>query len=101
MILGVIGCLSSLKVRNHGEISSGASGNRQFAGLWAHDGWSRVHDTDGRSVIRPDTVAGRTFYCSIAAEKEVERHTRLEEYERTGRSATDRESRTEAEVTHA
>ena len=50
---------------------------------------------DGRGAIRPDTVAGRTFYCSITAEKEVERDTRLGD-EGTGRSATGRESRTEA-----
>ena len=44
-----------------------------FAGFWAHDGWNRVHDTDGRGVIRPDTVAGRTFYYSITAERKIDR----------------------------
>ena len=28
---------------------------------------------DGGGVIRPDTAEGRTFYCSITAERERER----------------------------
>jgi len=49
-------------------------------------------------VIRPDTVAGRTFYYGITAERDGEGNTRLEDegnWERK-RTAT-RESRTEAE----
>jgi len=46
-----------------------------FAGLGVHDGWwNRGHGTNnGGDAIRPDTVADRTFYYGITAEREVER----------------------------